>query len=388
MRLMILPLILSFLSLANSSATETSKKRMTAQEILKLEKKDWDITEALEELAFEKWKVLNLPPLETSFVEHPQLTKVERNFLIVVEMIRLYEPDGRLYHYLVNYGISDQIEIFEEVGLTETAKVMRSMLILKKIEKNYRNTIRDENKAEEFRQLVLELEISLLKFFEKEGNHFHLIQYISENVNQFCRQDSAGKFVAIGEDGNEVALVPLTDVVKQKQIDSYESSKKQSVPQWNLKNAVSFVEFNKEFLEKDKDKDSQAKEKANAAGPLSIKINVDLKKLFELKSAKEIFEYVKATDASGKTVTTIPISKTSARTWFDFSSSAPTCPYSNDVTVAQFVSDVSYALRDHMIPNAGEFNYLHVLDAEKIIWKSISWDPTLKAWYFQCDLKE
>lgn len=385
---MIFLVAVGYLLLGNSSANESDKKQITTQEILKLDKEDWDITEALENLGYDKWEKLNLLTLQTTFVQHPQLTKVERNFMIMMDMLRIYEATGELYRYLVTYGIADHIEIFEEVGLTETANIMRSMLILKKIEKNYRNSVRDKEKVWEFQELVDELEISLLKFFEKEGNHFHLIYYISENKDQFCLRNSAGEFVSIDKDGKEVALVPLTDEEKQKQLDAYELSKKQPEPHWNLNNAVSFAEFNTEFFAqgtKKKPQDSAPPEKIES---MNLKINVDLEKLFKLKTAKEVFDYVKATDSSGKPVATIPINKTSARTWFDFSSAAPTCPYTEDVTVAQFVSDVSYALRDHMIPNAGEFNYLHVLDADKVIWKGIEWNPQLKAWYFQCDLKK
>jgi len=122
----------------------------------------------------------------------------------------------------------------------------------------------------------------------------------------------------------------------------------------------------------------------------NINLDVDLSHLLNLESAEEIVSYVKATNAEGERILMMPIAETGAAAWFDFCSDAPGINYQKgqEISIAQFVYDISWFLKNHIIPNGHHFRYLHISEVEGIRWRRLVWEPTIKSWYFQCELKE
>jgi hypothetical protein len=120
----------------------------------------------------------------------------------------------------------------------------------------------------------------------------------------------------------------------------------------------------------------------NPSEAFAVNVSVDLAHLFTLKTKEEIAAYVVGTDDFGRPVTTMPISETSSRIWFDFASAGPELPYEGrDVSISQFVSNFCYALKDRMLPRREEFDYILIERAEDLILRRISWQDSLNSWY-------
>ena len=114
----------------------------------------------------------------------------------------------------------------------------------------------------------------------------------------------------------------------------------------------------------------------------AVNLSVDLAHLFTLRGREAVDAYVVGTDDFGRPVTTIPISKTSSKIFFDFASAGPELPYEGaDVSLAQFVSNMCYALKDNMLPRREEFDYLQIERAEDLVLRRISWLNSMNSWY-------
>lgn len=114
----------------------------------------------------------------------------------------------------------------------------------------------------------------------------------------------------------------------------------------------------------------------------AVNLSVDLAHLFTLRGREAVDAYIVGTDDFGRPVTTIPISKTSSKIFFDFASAGPELPYEGaDVSLAQFVSNMCYALKNDMLPQREKFRYILIERAEDLILRRISWLDSMHSWY-------
>jgi hypothetical protein len=125
---------------------------------------------------------------------------------------------------------------------------------------------------------------------------------------------------------------------------------------------------------------------SNPSEEFAINLAVDLDYLFSLETEEEVVKHVVAKDDFGSAVEMIPLSETSSSVWFDFCSAGPTHDYDCDeISIAQFVTNTCYIIKDEMIPNPEQFDYLHLESVDGLKLKRITWNSSLDAWYFQFD---
>ena len=130
--------------------------------------------------------------------------------------------------------------------------------------------------------------------------------------------------------------------------------------------------------------DSAKVDNSNPSEEFALNLEVELDRLFSLETADEVLSYVTAKDDFGGAIESMPLSETSSRVWFDFCSAGPAHDYGNEeISVARFVTDTCYVLKDEMIPNRERFDYLHLGDVDGLVLKRVTWDRDLNAWYFQ-----
>ena len=154
------------------------------------------IYEELSVLLVSKLEFLGLNLIDTFSLSSPPLTEVERAFAFIEEGEAFFADSGDIYSYLDRVG--PHAEIWEKVGLVNTANIIRGLMKIKEVEQMTSGAFPDSLERRKILDGLTDLTHHMNCFLPYEagfrGFEGKMIDFISRNADDFCQQSSDGVF--------------------------------------------------------------------------------------------------------------------------------------------------------------------------------------------------